>query len=150
MTHSYRIHFFHIIWSTKNRSPWIDKEVQSRLYPYLGGIVRKHEGKLLEIGGIADHVHLLLEMSLLDNFSDFMCALKANSSLWIHKNYPHLKDFSWQEGFSSYTVSYSLVDKVRKYIQNQEKHHSTESFDDEYIKFLNLHKVRYDQRFVLG
>jgi REP element-mobilizing transposase RayT len=88
MTHSYRLHYFHLIWSTKQRLPHISSDVQSRLYPYLGAITRNHSGKLLEIGGMSDHVHLLIELSLLDKFSHFIRDLKASSSQWIHKNFP--------------------------------------------------------------
>ena len=120
MTHSYRLYYFHLIWSTKQRIPNISPEVQSRLYPYLGAITRNHSGKLLEIGGMSDHVHLLIELSLLDKFSHFIRDLKASSSQWIHKNFPNLHDFAWQEGFGSFSVSCSALQGVHKYIQNQE------------------------------
>lgn len=72
MTHSYRLHYFHLIWSTRERLPHIVPDVQSRLYPYLGAITRNHSGKLLEVGGMSDHVDLLIELSLLDKFSHFI------------------------------------------------------------------------------
>jgi REP element-mobilizing transposase RayT len=150
MTHSYRLHYFHLIWSTKQRLPHIAPDVQSRLYPYLGAITRNHSGKLLEIGGMSDHVHLLIELSLLDKFSHFIRDLKASSSQWIHKNFPSLHDFAWQEGYGSFSVSYSALQDVQKYIQNQEQHHATMSFEEEYLKFLKHHHVKYDERFVLG
>ncbi len=150
MTHSYRLHYFHLIWSTKGRLPSITPDVQSRLYPYLGAITRNHSGKLLEIGGMSDHVHLLIELSLLDKFSHFIRDLKASSSQWIHKNFSNLHEFAWQEGYGSFSVSYSALQDVKKYIQNQEQHHATMSFEDEYLKFLKLHYVKYDERFVLG
>jgi len=150
MTHSYRIHFFHLIWSTKNRSPWIEKSIQPRLYSYLGGIIKGYKGTLLEIGGMPDHIHMLIKLNSLDKFSYFLRDLKACSSLWIHKNFPHLQEFAWQEGYASFSVSYSTLDKIREYIQNQENHHAKESFDDEYLKFLKLCLVNYDERFVLG
>jgi REP element-mobilizing transposase RayT len=97
-----------------------------------------------------DHVHLLIELSLLDKFSHFVRDLKASSSLWIHKNFPNLHDFSWQEGYGSFSVSYSALQGVQKYIQNQEQHHANMSFEEEYLKFLKHHHVKYDERFVLG
>lgn len=150
MTHSYRIHFFHFVWSTKQRRPQISTDVQSRLYPYMGAIIRNHSGKLLEIGGMSDHIHLLIELSTLDKFSHFVRDLKASSSLWIHQNFLNLNDFAWQEGYGSFTVSYSALESMQKYIQNQEKHHATMSFEEEYLKLLNLHHIKYDERFVLG
>lgn len=150
MTHSYRIHFFHFIWSTKQRKPQISKQVHSRLYPYMGAITKNFSGNLLEIGGMPDHVHLLVELSNLDKFSSFVREIKSSSSLWVHKNFPDLQDFTWQEGYGSFSVSFSALENVRKYIQNQEKHHADMSFEEEYLKFLKLNNVNYDQRFVLG
>ena len=150
MTHSYRVHYFHLIWSTKGRKPFIKLEIESRLYDYLGGITRSHKGSLLEIGGMPDHVHLLIKFSSIDKYSDFIRALKANSTLWIHKNFQQFKDFEWQEGYGSYSVSYSSLDAVQKYIQNQEEHHRVMTFDEEYQKFLKGCGVQYDERFVLG
>lgn len=150
MTHSYRLHYFHLIWSTKKRQPRISPEVQSRLSPYLRAITRNHLGKILEIGGMPDHVHLLVELSSADKFSHFIRDLKASSSLWIHKNFPNLHDFAWQEGYGSFSVSYSALEHVRKYIQDQEQHHATMSFEEEYLKFLKLHHVKYDEKFALG
>ena len=121
MTHSYRVHYFHIVWSTKNRVPWINPELQKRLYSYLIGIIRNHKGKLIEIGGMPDHVHMLIELSNLDKFSYFIRDLKSCSSLWIHQTFPQLKDFAWQEGYGSFSVSVSAISTVKKYILNQEK-----------------------------
>ena len=71
-------------------------------------------------------------------------------SQWIHKNFPNLQDFAWQEGYGSFSVSFSALQGVQKYIQNQKQHHAIMSFDEEYLKFLKLHGVEYDERFVLG
>jgi putative transposase len=150
MTHSYRVHYFHLIWSTKNRTPWIDKEIQERLYPYLGGITKNHKGKLIEVGGMSDHIHMLIELSFIDKFSHFIRDLKSCSSLWIHQTFPQKKDFAWQEGYGSFSVSFSALEKVRDYIRNQEKHHEHQSFDQEYLKLLEHHRIQYDERFVLG
>jgi REP element-mobilizing transposase RayT len=116
----------------------------------MGAIIRNHKGKLIEIGGMPDHVHLLIELSSLDKYSDFLRDIKASSSLWIHKTYSDLANFGWQEGFGSFSVSYSALDSVKNYIQNQILHHATMTFDEEYLKFLKLHNVKYDDRFVLG
>jgi putative transposase len=96
-----------------------------------------------------DHIHLLIKLNNLDRFSSLIRDVKAHSSLWIHKNFSQLKDFAWQEGYASYSVSYSGLRGVQNYIQSQEKHHQTMSFEEEYLKFLNLHETKYDERFVL-
>lgn len=150
MSHSYKVHYFHLIWSTKQRKPHIVPDVQSRLYAYIGGIVRNHKGKLLEIGGLPDHIHMLIELKDLDNFSYVIRNIKACSSLWVHQHFSQLKDFAWQEGYGSFSVSYSALEQVQKYIQCQEQHHAKMSFEEEYLKLLNLHQLKYDERFVLG
>ena len=124
--------------------------MQKRLYPYFGGIIKNHKGKLLEIGGMPDHIHMLVELSLPDKFSSLIRDLKSCSSLWIHRTFPEKKDFAWQEGYGSFSVSFSTLQNVKDYIQNQDKHHTHLSFDQEYLKFLEHHKIRYDERFVLG
>jgi len=116
----------------------------------MGAIVRNHDGKLLDIGGMPDHIHLLVELASLDKFSHFVRNLKASSSHWIHKMYPDLVTFAWQEGYGSFSVSYSALNSVKSYIQNQTQHHATMTFEEEYLKFLKLHNVQYDDRFVLG
>jgi len=150
MTHSFKVHYFHLIWSTKNRDPMIQPELQHRLYEYMGGIIRQFGGKLIEIGGIEDHVHLLIELKQVDIFTDLMRTLKSNSSRWVHANFPHLSAFAWQEGYGSFSVSYSAINNVRKYIREQEVRHKTMSFDDEYVNILNKLRLKYDSRFVLG
>lgn len=128
----------------------INSEVQPRLYAYMGGIIRNQGGHLLEIGGMPDHVHLLVQLSTLDKFSHFIRDVKANSSGWIHEHFSYFKDFAWQEGYGSFSVGYSALEKTKRYIQIQEQHHKTMTFEEEYIKFLKLHGVNYDERFVLG
>lgn len=150
MTHSYRVHYFHLVWSTKNRQPLIIPEIQSDLYAYMGGIIRNYNGKLLEIGGMPDHVHLLVQLSNLDKYSYFLRDIMSFSTLWVKKKYPHIRDFAWQEGFGSITVSDSLVEKMGRYIQNQAKHHEKMSFEDEYLMLLKHHGVEFDERFVFG
>ena len=148
MAHSHKGHFFHLIWSTKKRTKWIDSEIQSRLYPYMGGIVRNYNGSLLEIGGIPDHVHLLISLRNLDKYSYLLRDVKSHSTLWIHKNFPTLKEFEWQEGFGSYTLHASFVDVVRNYIKNQEKHHQRKTFREEYLEFLKKFQVTHDERYI--
>jgi putative transposase len=150
MTHSHKAHFFHLIWSTKNRTQLITPEIQSRLFPYMGGIVRNFKGSLLEIGGMPEHVHLLISLRNLDKYSFLLRDVKSHSTLWIHKNYPALKEFEWQEGTASFTLQFSMVDSVRNYIKNQEEHHKIMTFEEEYLKFLDGQKIEYDPRFVFG
>jgi len=115
----------------------------------MGGVIKNYDGKLMEAGGTFDHVHLLVGLSLPDKFSDLVRDVKTNSSLWLKKNSTQ-QYFAWQEGYGSFSVSYSSLEKVKHYIKNQEEHHKTKSFDEEYLQLLKKHKIPYDTRFVLG
>lgn len=149
MAYSFRAHYFHLVWSTRNREPFIIEEIRCLLYAYIGGVIKNHNGKLLEAGGMPDHIHLLVGLKSLDDFSKLIRDIKTSSSLWINKNAPE-KHFAWQDGYGSFSVSYSSLDKVKLYIKNQEHHHKTSSFDKEYLQLLNLHNIDFDSRFVLG
>jgi putative transposase len=112
---------YHLVFSTQERRPWIAPEWQSELNAYLGGTVRGLDGVALTIGGIADHVHLLLSLKPTHTISDFVRELKKASSVWVIEN--HERGFAWQEGYSIFSVSLSLCDTVKQYVDNQEEHH---------------------------
>lgn len=138
----------HIVFSTKHRTPWISGEAAQRLYPYVGGIVRGEKGSLLEIGGVEDHVHLLIRWRPDKSVSDLMRAVKAKSSLWIQQTFANLAQFAWQEGYSVFSVSKSRENAVRTYIVNQHAHHATEDFKSELVRFLLAHGIEYDERYI--
>ena len=146
---SHRVHFFHLIWSTKDRKIWLLPKIQKQLYPYIGGIIKK-TGQLLEIGGMGDHVHLLIEMSNLDNFTSTIRNVKTGSSFWLKNEFPECREFAWQSGYASFSVSYSQLDSVRAYIQNQEKHHKKRSYEEEYLKLLHLHQAEFNEQYMYG
>lgn len=148
MSHSFRSHYFHLIWSTKERSHCITNEIEPRLYAYIGGIVRGHQATLLKIGGTHDHVHLLIAINMLDKFTSLIRDVKAKSSLWVHQNFPHEQGFAWQEGYASFSVSYSIIDKIKKYIEKQKEHHKTFSFEEEFLLLLKKNDVAHDKRYV--
>ncbi len=148
MASSHRVHFFHLIWSAKRRQNLILPKIQDRLYSYMGGVIRKSNAALLEIGGIANHVHLLVELSNLDHFTALIRNTKASSSSWLKQEFPECRQFAWQDGYGSYSVSYSQIERVREYIKNQEEHHKTQTFEEEYLKLLNACDVQYDMRYV--
>jgi putative transposase len=150
MTHSFKMHYFHLIWSTKDRYPYIDVNMQPKLYAYIAGIVQNSGYTLMEIGGMPDHVHLLVHMTNLDQYSAFIRDVKTHSTLWIKKNFSYAEKFKWQEGFASLSVSYSSIEKIRNYIKNQNEHHRTLTFEEEYFKFLDIQKIKYEKQFVLG
>jgi len=139
---------YHFIFSTKHRHRCIGPDVATRLYEYIGGILRRHNGQLVAAGGIPDHVHLLVALSKQSTVADALRDIKANSSGWVHETFPELRDFAWQVGYAAFTVSYSSLDDVTRYIANQAEHHRTKTFQEEFIAFLKRHNVDYDERFL--
>ena len=148
MAHTFTHLLTHIIFSTKDRRPLLDAGLKARLFPYLGGIIRAHDGKALIINGPADHVHILASLAAKHSLSDLMRELKADSSGWIHQNFPNQKTFAWQIGYGAFSVSHSNLAKVEKYIANQEEHHRKISFQEEFVTFLKRHEIQYDERFL--
>lgn len=139
---------YHIVFSTRHREPLIKEELQEELYRYIGGIIRAEGGILLEIGGVADHVHLLSKIKPAVAVSEMLNKIKANSSKWINENKKSRDRFSWQEGYAAFTVSESQSPIVREYIRNQAEHHKKISFQDEFIALLEKHGVSYDPKYI--
>lgn len=150
MSHSFRSYYFHLIWSTKNREAIITKEIQPRLYAYIGGIVKIHNATLLKIGGTSNHVHLLISINSLDKFSYLIRDVKAKSTLWVRQNYFKYQYFAWQQGYGSFSVSFSMHDKVSAYIANQEEHHKNLSFEEEFEGLLERNNIKYDLKYIFG
>jgi REP element-mobilizing transposase RayT len=150
MPHSYVSSLIHCVFSTKERTKVLLPEVRENLWPYIGGIARDHEMKLLAIGGTNDHIHLLLSLPATMSISRALQWIKAGSSKWIHDPYPSLRGFQWQEGYGAFSVSISRMQETISYINNQEEHHKTRSFEDEFKSFVERHSIDYDERFVLG
>jgi putative transposase len=148
MAHTFTRLLTHIIFSTKDRRPFLDADLKSRLFPYLGGIIHAHGGKALIINGPADHVHILASLAAKHSLSNLMRELKADSSGWVRKNFPGQKSFSWQIGYGAFSVSHSNLMEVKKYIANQEEHHQKISFQEEFVVFLKKHEIQYEERFL--
>ncbi|MEM7587790.1 MAG: IS200/IS605 family transposase [Acidobacteriota bacterium] len=138
---------FHIVFSTKSRLPLITGDIQEDLYRYIGGILRNQGGKLLEIGGMPDHVHLLVRLPARESLSNLLRAIKSDSSGWINREWRDQR-FAWQSGYGAFTVSQSQVDRVRHYIRTQEEHHRGRSFEDELRVLLQHHEVEFDERYL--
>ena len=139
---------YHIIFATRYRRKTIRPELQHRLYEYIGGIVRKQKGHLIEIGGVEDHIHILANLSPVAAISDSIRDIKANSAKWMNE-LPERKDkFEWQKGYGAFTVSASQIESVCKYVQNQKEHHRVKSFEEEYIEFLQRHGIEFERRYL--
>lgn len=136
------------MFSTKYRRSLIMTTLQKRLYEYIGGIIRAQNGHLIEIGGIEDHIHLLANLSPTKAVSDAIRDIKANTSKWINELPDQTSRFDWQKGYGAFSVSYSQIASVCCYIQNQREHHQTKTFEEEYIKFLELHHIAFERRYL--
>lgn len=138
---------YHLVFSTKNREPRIAKSWRKRLHGYLGGISKESEFFAEAVGGVADHVHLLIGMPATARLADIVRDIKTNSSKWIHAEIGD-RSFAWQEGYGAFSVSPSHLDGVRSYIARQEEHHREKSFQEEYVEFLKRSGVEYDDRYL--
>lgn len=139
---------FHVVYSTKYRKPTIERQWQDNLYGYIGGIIRDKKGTLLCMGGVADHVHILVKLSPTIAISELLRLIKSNSSRMVNETIRPQIPFEWQPGYAAFSVSESQYPIVRKYILNQEEHHYMMSFEEEFIELLERHKIGYDQKYV--
>ncbi len=138
----------HIVFSTKHREPILEPDVRPRLHEIIGGILRDHSSSLIAAGGTDDHIHLLVSLGRTISVADAVRFIKSNSSSWIHREFAHLREFQWQEGYGAFAASYSNVDAVKAYIANQEEHHRRMSYQDELRELLTRHEIEWDERYV--
>ncbi len=138
---------YHIVFSTKFRTNFIHCSWAERLHEYLGGITKSLDGYPQGIGGIEDHVHLLVGLKPTILISDFMRELKKSSSRWVHETIGQ-SEFGWQEGYSIFSVSATARTSVRKYIANQREHHRVKSFREELVEMLEQAEVSFDPRYL--
>jgi putative transposase len=148
MAHSLTQLFYHIVFSTKARHPWLIPEIRPRVHDYLGGAIRNEGGHSLGINGVEDHIHILAKLRQDHKLCDVIRNIKSNSSGWIHDTFPDLHDFAWQEGYAAFTVSQSQVETVRRYIAGQERHHRKQTYQDEFIALLKKHEIEFDERYL--
>jgi REP element-mobilizing transposase RayT len=136
----------HIVFSTKNRTPWITPEIRRELYPYLGAVIRDMGCVPIQIGGVEDHVHFLLVLSRTITIAQVVEKIKTPSSKWMKtKGVP---GFAWQGGYGAFSVSASERAVVVAYILGQEEHHRKVTFQDEFRAMLKEHGIAWDERYV--
>jgi len=139
----------HIIFSTADRQPLLNEiGLREELHRYLGGIVNEKGGQSLGVGGVADHVHLLIVLPKTLCVSDLVRDLKRASSIWIKSKDLSQQKFSWQGGYGAFSIGQTEVDAVQTYIRNQSEHHKKRSFQEEYLVFLKKYGVAYDERYL--
>jgi putative transposase len=148
MANTFTFLHFHVIFSTKNREPWIRTEIEARVWSYLGGVARENDMKALLIGGIENHIHMLLGLPPILAVSKAVQLIKGGSSAWIKETFPGAAGFGWQDGYAAFTVSKSLVPDVEAYIRNQREHHRVKTFEEEYRAVIEKHGLQYEERYL--
>jgi REP element-mobilizing transposase RayT len=140
----------HIVFSTKERAPLLDAPIRPELYAYLAATARNHECECYRVGGTADHVHLAIRLSRTLTSAKLVEELKTQSSKWLKRQSPALAVFAWQSGYGVFSLGASGRDALLRYIDNQEEHHKTRSFQDEYRALLKEYGVEFDEKYVWG
>jgi putative transposase len=148
MPSTYTNLLYHIIFSTKERRPFINPKLLAELHPYVGRIIRDLKGEPIEIGGVEDHIHVLAKLPATSALSDALREIKSNSTKWAGERQDLVRTFAWQTGYAAFTVSKSQVVMVRKYIRNQEQHHRRKTFKQELVSLLDKHEIEYDRRYL--
>jgi putative transposase len=145
-SHAYTL--IHLIFSTKERRPFLAPDVRGQLNAYLVGVIKNIQCSPVTVNCVEDHVHILFFLARDVSLSQAVAKIKANSSRWLKAKSPGLARFSWQRGYSSFSVSKSNMPSVKAYIETQGQHHRKISFMDEVKKFLDKHGIRYDERYL--
>jgi len=138
----------HIVFSTKDRAPVLDATVRPALHAYLATVARNVDCECFRVGGVADHVHLAVRLSRTTTMAQLVEELKTSSSKWLKTQSPALSAFTWQRGYGAFSVGPSDLDALLHYIDNQEEHHRTRTFQYEYRAFLTKYGIAYDERYV--
>jgi putative transposase len=138
---------YHVVFSTKHRTNFIHRNWEDRLHQYLGGAIKGLDGFPQGIGGIEDHVHLLVGLKPTHCIATFVRELKKSSSKWIHEEIEQDK-FAWQEGYAVFSISADIRARVRNYIAHQHEHHRVKSYREEWIEMLNRAGVEFDPKYL--
>ncbi len=148
MANSYTQIHIHAVFAVKNRQSLISRQWSKELYKYITGIIQKNNHKLLQINGMPNHIHIFLGMRPTQSISDLMQAVKGDSSAWVNRQGLCRQRFSWQEGYGAFSYAKSQVETVIRYIQNQEEHHKTKTFLEEYREILEEFQIEYDDKYI--
>jgi REP element-mobilizing transposase RayT len=138
----------HVVFAVQNRISLISKSWQERLYKYMIAVIQKHGHKVLSVGGMPDHVHILFGFRPTQALSNLIQEVKRDSSEWINKEKLVMGRFSWQEGYGAFSYSKSHIPQVAHYIECQEEHHKKRSFLEEYKKILKDFDLEYDEHYI--
>ncbi len=138
----------HFVFSTKERTPWIEDTWRRELHKIIISIIRRLGGDVICVNSVNDHIHMLGPLPRTISMSDLMRAVKGKSSEWVHERFPHLQAFKWQGGYGAFSVSASHKVKTINYIKNQAEHHRTVTFQDEFRTLLDRYEVTYNEAYL--
>ncbi|MCO6509670.1 MAG: IS200/IS605 family transposase [Aridibacter famidurans] len=148
MPNTYSQIYIHVVFAVKGRRNLVDKSWREELYKYITGTVQDKRNKMISIGGIEDHIHMLIGLNPSQVLSDLVRDVKVSSTLFINKNRFVMRGFQWQEGYGAFTISREDIPAVAHYIENQERHHKRQSFEEEYKDILDENGIEYEERFL--
>jgi REP element-mobilizing transposase RayT len=140
--------YFHLVFAVKNRDALIKKEWKNEMERYITGIVQNHGHKMLTIGSMPDHLHMLIGYNLNHLIPDLVGEVKTSSNAWIKEKKLSKFKFEWQKGYGAFTHSHSQIDKVIKYILSQEAHHKKRSFREEFLEMLDKNEIIYGDEYL--
>lgn len=138
----------HLIFSTKDRHPWLHTGIRDNTHAFLAGVVRQSGCEAYRVGGVADHVHLAIGLSPTLAVANLVKELKTVSNKWLKAQDDSFQKFSWQNGYGVFSVGMSQKETLLHYIDTQEEHHRTQSFQDEYRAFLIKYSIEFDERYI--
>ena len=150
MANTYSQIYIHLVFAVSGRLTLIRNEWKNELYKYITGIIKNENQKLMAINGTSDHVHLLVGIKPEISLSNLVRDIKSNSSRFLNEKHKLKIKFKWQEGFGAFSYSYSMVDTIVKYINNQENHHRKKSLREEYIEILEKFHIKYEDKYIFN
>jgi len=148
MPQSLSLTIIHLVFSTKDRTPFLSPDILPDLHAYLATVARHNDGGCYRAGGVADHVHLAVRLSRTCTIADLVSELKTSSSKWLKDKSPALSNFAWQRGYAAFSVGPRDLDALIAYVDGQEEHHRTKTFQEEYRNFLVKYGIEFDERYV--
>ncbi len=140
--------YIHLIFHIKTTSPEIRDNDLENVFSYIGKMVNVTGCSVIRVGGIGNHIHILFLLSKDVSIPKVVEKVKSNSSRWIKTIDSYYSNFAWQGGYGAFSVSQSVVDRTIKYIENQRAHHENQTYNEEYLKYLQSYDIKYDERYV--
>ena len=140
----------HVVFSTKDRRPWLDPAIRPRMHAYLATLCRDCDCQAYRVGGAADHVHIAARLARTISQAELLEKIKKTSSAWIKTQGEQYGSFCWQGGYGDFSIGWSQLEELLHYIDRQEQHHRTQTFQEEYRNLLQKYQVEFDERYVWG